>query len=91
MLFVFSTSCSGDAEGAFVLGNAYTGQDFTFNLPVGTDVCDISTITIWCEDFDVFFTRLDIPRSTFVSGEGGREGGRAGGRVGGWVGGWVGG
>ena len=58
---------SGDSTGALTRGTRYTGQDLTFDLPAGADVCDISTFTIWCEDFDVFFTELLIPTSTFVS------------------------
>ena len=36
-------------------------------LPDGMDACDIGTITIWCQPFRAIFTRLAIPRSTFVS------------------------
>ena len=36
-------------------------------LPDGVDACDIGTITIWCQPFRAIFTRLAIPRSTFVS------------------------
>ena len=35
-------------------------------LPAGTDACDIGTITVWCQPFRAIFTRLAIPRSTFV-------------------------
>jgi hypothetical protein len=57
-----------DPEGAFALDTAYNGQsDFIINLPAGTDACDISTFTIWCEDFDAFFTRLEIFHTTLVS------------------------
>ena len=47
-------------------------------LPDGVDACDIGTITIWCEPFRAIFTRLEIPRSTFVRDserKGEREGG----------------
>ena len=36
-------------------------------LPDGVDACDIGTITIWCEPFTAFFSRLEVPRSLFVS------------------------
>ena len=67
MLSVYTCS-TGDVEGAFQQGRAYSGEDVTIDLPSGTDVCDISTLTIWCEDFDAFFTRIEIPTSLFVSG-----------------------
>ena len=35
-------------------------------LPDGVDACDIGTITVWCQPFRAIFTRLAIPRSTFV-------------------------
>ena len=37
-------------------------------LPDGVDACDIGTITIWCEPFTAFFSRLEVPTSLFVSG-----------------------
>ena len=37
-------------------------------LPDGVDACDIGTLTVWCKPFSAIFTRLEIPRSTFVSG-----------------------
>ena len=36
-------------------------------LPDGVDACDIGTITVWCMPFRAIFTRLEVPRSTFVS------------------------
>jgi hypothetical protein len=42
-------------------------------LPDGVDACDIGTITIWCEPFTAFFSRLEVPRSVFVSRERERE------------------
>ena len=36
-------------------------------LPDGVDACDIGTITIWCEPFTAFFSRLEVPRNVFVS------------------------
>ena len=36
-------------------------------LPDDIDACDIGTITVWCEPFTAIFTRLEVPRSTFVS------------------------
>ena len=36
-------------------------------LPDGVDACDIGTITVWCQPFRAIFTRLEIPRKTFVS------------------------
>ena len=53
--------------GAFIVGRSFSGEDLTIDLPSGTDVCDISTFTIWCEEASVFFSRLEVPRSTFVS------------------------
>ena len=50
-------------------------------LPDGVDACDIGTITVWCQPFRAIFTRLAIPRSTFVRDserKGGREGERGG-------------
>ena len=45
----------------------YSNEDFTVTLPVGTDVCDIGTLTIWCRPFRAIFTRIVIPRNIFVS------------------------
>ena len=42
-------------------------EDLTVDLPAGTDVCDIATLTIWSEPFRVFFSRIDVPASLFVS------------------------
>ena len=58
---------SGDSTGAFMTGRRYVGEDLTFDLPAGMDVCEVSTFTIWSEAFRVIFTRLLIPASTFVS------------------------
>ena len=57
----------GDSTGALAVGRRHTGGDLTIDLPAGTDACDISTFTIWCEDFSVFFTRLEVPATLFVS------------------------
>ena len=57
----------GDSTGAFALGRRHTGGDLTIDLPAGTDACDISTFTIWCEAFSAFFTRLEVPATLFVS------------------------
>ena len=53
-------------------------------LPDGVDACDIGTITIWCEPFTAFFSRLEVPRSLFVSDY--RKTGGGGGGGGGGVG-----
>ena len=45
----------------------YSNEDFTVTLPVGTDLCDIGTLTIWCRPFRAIFTRIEIPRNIFVS------------------------
>ena len=37
-------------------------------LPDEVDPCDIGTITVWCQPFRAIFTRLAIPRRTFLIG-----------------------
>lgn len=46
---------------------SYSSEDFDFDLPPGTDVCNISTFAIWCEVPGVFFTQLLVPDYLFVS------------------------
>ena len=74
----------GDSTGAFAFGRRHTGGDLTIDLPAGTDACDISTFTIWCEDVSVFFSTLEVPAALFVSAltvvVGGRGRGQGGGR-----------
>ena len=62
----FTTRTSGQYAGSFQR-RRFSNEDVTVTLPAGTDVCDIGTITIWCQPFRAIFTRLAIPRSTFVS------------------------
>ena len=57
---------SGTYPGAFQR-RSFNNEDITVTLPDGVDACDIGTITIWCQPFSAIFTRLAIPRSTFVS------------------------
>ena len=57
---------SGNYPGSFQR-RRFTNEDITVTLPDGVDACDIGTITIWCQPFRAIFTRLAIPRSTFVS------------------------
>ena len=57
---------SGSYVGAFQ-GRSFNNEDIMVTLPNGVDACDIGTITIWCQPFRAIFTRLAIPRSTFVS------------------------
>ena len=54
--------------GAFRQFQRFTNEDIMVTLPDGVDACDIGTITIWCEPFTAFFSRLEVPRSVFVSG-----------------------
>ena len=46
--------------------NRLENVDITVTLPEGTDVCDIGTLTIWCESMRAIFTRIEIPRNIFV-------------------------
>ena len=68
--FVFCISSSrgstGRYPGAFQ-GRSFNNEDIMVTLPAGVDACDIGTITIWCQPFRAIFTRLAIPRNTFVS------------------------
>ena len=64
MFFHFRTG--GRYPGAFQR-RRFTNEDITVTLPDGVDACDIGTITVWCQPFRAIFTRLAIPRSTFVS------------------------
>ena len=41
--------------------------DLTVELPQGTTVCDIGTLTLWCRMARVIFSELPISRSLFVS------------------------
>ena len=54
-------------EGRFVVGRRHTNTELTVNLPAGTTVCDIGTLTIWCRLARSFFTTIIIPPSTVVS------------------------
>ena len=64
MFFHFRTG--GSYPGAFQR-RSFNNEDITVTLPDGVDACDIGTITVWCQPFRAIFTRLAIPRSTFVS------------------------
>ena len=54
------------SQGRFRLSR-YTDVDFTVTLPEGMDVCDIGTLTVWCEPFDMVFGFVEFPRNRFVS------------------------
>ena len=61
--------CRGDSDrypGAFQR-RSFNNEDIMVTLPDGVDACDIGTITVWCQPFRAIFTRLEIPRKTFVS------------------------
>jgi len=58
--------CTPRSDGSFQR-RRYTNEDFSVTLPVGTDVCDIGTLTVWCRPFQAIFTRIVIPRTIFVS------------------------
>ena len=62
--FFFATVFRPD--GTF-LRSRYRDVNITVTMPEGTDVCDIGTLTVWCEPFRAIFTRIEIPRSIFVS------------------------
>ena len=65
-LHVLCLFCS--SQGRFRLSR-YTNVDFTVILPEGMDVCDIGTLTVWCQPFDIVFGFVEFPRNTFVSGQ----------------------
>ena len=67
VVFIELSLYRGDSTGAFTEGTRYSNQDLIIDLPAGTDICDIATFTIWCEQASVFFSRLEVPRSIFVS------------------------
>ncbi len=47
---------------------AYNGSsNLTITLPENWYMCDFSWFTIWCETASVFFSRLEIPTTAFVS------------------------
>jgi hypothetical protein len=66
---------SGAYPGSFQR-RRFTNEDIMVTLPDGVDACDIGTITIWCQPFSAIFTRLAIPRSTFVRERLSRKGGK---------------
>ncbi|XP_065916176.1 protein Skeletor, isoforms B/C-like [Dysidea avara] len=56
------------------IARRYTGQDITISLDDRPDredsrltVNDIGTLTIWCQRFEVFFSRIDIPKGLMLS------------------------
>ena len=53
--------------GALRQGRRYNNEDITVTLPDGVDVCDVGTITIWCQPFTAIFSQLEVPRNVFVS------------------------
>ena len=55
----------GTYPGAFQT-RSFNNEDIMVTLPDGVDACDIGAITVWCQPFRAIFTRLAIPRSTFV-------------------------
>ncbi len=66
--FIIFVVCSGgNSNGAFKLGVRYSNQDLTVDLPAGTNVCDIGTFTVWCEQAAVFFSVLKVNPDVFVS------------------------
>ncbi len=67
LTFIFQFNYRNSGDGRFVFGRRYSSEDLTFDLPSGTDLCDVATFTIWCQAASVFFTRVDIPSSLFVS------------------------
>ena len=54
------------SDGSFP-NRVHNGEDITATLPEGTDVCDIGTLSVWCQPFNVVFGFVDVPRSLFVS------------------------
>ena len=66
-IFFFSYVCSNIRSDGSFKRSRYTDVDITVTMPEGTDVCDIGTLTVWCQPFEAIFTRIEIPRSIFVS------------------------
>lgn len=65
---IFYSSCLlYSPDGDFVRGRRYINEILTITLPEGVDVCDISTLTIWCQPFRTFFGRALLTRDVFVS------------------------
>lgn len=58
-------------EGRFdsTVYNGLPEDDFVITIPDNMDVfaCDVGTFTIWCRDFDVFFTEIEVDGELFVS------------------------
>lgn len=49
------------------LDRRYSNEQLVVTLPDGVTACDIGSLTVWCEPFRATFSRITIPRSTFVS------------------------
>ena len=62
ILLVFVLRSDGSFKNMY-----YNDVDITVTMPEGTDVCDIGTLTIWCQPFRAIFTRIKIPSDIFVS------------------------
>ena len=66
MVFCYYRSSSGR------ITQRYTGSDITVSLRnqqggnTGLTVDDISTFTIWCQRFTVFFSRIKIPQGLML-------------------------
>ena len=62
----YSSDISG-SDGEFRRGRSFNREDLVYSLPGNVTACDIGTLTMWCRTFRAFFTRIEIPRSLFVS------------------------
>ena len=53
--------CSGQID------RRYTNEQLVVEVPAGVTVCDMGSLTVWCQPFFATFSRITIPRSLFVS------------------------
>lgn len=57
---------NGNGDGR-IERRAYNSEDLQITMPSGTDVCDIQTLTVWCDPFDAIFAQVTVDRSQVFS------------------------
>ncbi len=65
-VYILFSLCNS-SDGRFNNGRRYNSETLTLPIPDNVDLCDISTLTIWCDPFDTFFNSVTLSRSVFVS------------------------
>ena len=64
-------SIGGQADGRFTPGRRFNDEQVVFTMLNGTTIHDIGNLTIWCETFSAFFTKIVFPTNIVIPGGGG--------------------